>query len=203
MVLNLTVIVPRKLSQAKLHWSLSQHQFTGSWCSLLPRELKAARNNAKPTVLILARHENSEGKDSLNSQFASFTCILVFLTSLTCLALPLSPDGSCLRMVQLGIIHQLLDLLEKHVQSGDTSIQQAALSALQNLAIPGTQSAHNWLSAILCTNGSSLQLRPSHQHQSLVFWGATDLYPLPCRNIYLNNSSRLPHLHKEFKYPKV
>lgn len=39
-------------------------------------------------------------------------------------------------MVQLGVIHQLLDLLEKHVQSRDTSVQQAALSALQNLAIP-------------------------------------------------------------------
>ncbi|XP_050196815.1 rap1 GTPase-GDP dissociation stimulator 1-like [Myiozetetes cayanensis] len=45
-------------------------------------------------------------------------------------------DGNCLRMVQLGVIHQLLDLLEKHVQSGDTSVQHAALSALQNLAIP-------------------------------------------------------------------
>ncbi|NXR43846.1 GDS1 protein, partial [Hippolais icterina] len=45
-------------------------------------------------------------------------------------------DGNCLRMFQLGVIHQLLDLLEKQVQSGDTSVQQAALSALQSLAIP-------------------------------------------------------------------
>ncbi|XP_009075544.1 PREDICTED: rap1 GTPase-GDP dissociation stimulator 1-like, partial [Acanthisitta chloris] len=45
-------------------------------------------------------------------------------------------NGNCLRMVQLGVVHQLLDLLEKHVQSGDTSVQHAALSALQNLAIP-------------------------------------------------------------------
>ncbi|NWI94664.1 GDS1 protein, partial [Pitta sordida] len=45
-------------------------------------------------------------------------------------------NGNCLRMVQLGVIHQLLDLLEKHVQSEDTSVQHAALSALQNLAIP-------------------------------------------------------------------
>uniref|UniRef100_A0A803W238 Rap1 GTPase-GDP dissociation stimulator 1 n=1 Tax=Ficedula albicollis TaxID=59894 RepID=A0A803W238_FICAL len=36
----------------------------------------------------------------------------------------------------LGVIHQLLDLLEKHMQSRDTSVQQAALSALQNLAVP-------------------------------------------------------------------
>ncbi|NWR43293.1 GDS1 protein, partial [Regulus satrapa] len=45
-------------------------------------------------------------------------------------------DGNCLRLFQLGVIHQLLDLLEKHVQSGDSSVQQAALSALQNLAVP-------------------------------------------------------------------
>uniref|UniRef100_A0A803WE82 Rap1 GTPase-GDP dissociation stimulator 1 n=1 Tax=Ficedula albicollis TaxID=59894 RepID=A0A803WE82_FICAL len=45
-------------------------------------------------------------------------------------------NGNCLRMFQLGVIHQLLDLLEKHMQSRDTSVQQAALSALQNLAVP-------------------------------------------------------------------
>ncbi|NXI41186.1 GDS1 protein, partial [Galbula dea] len=55
---------------------------------------------------------------------------------LTCLVLPLSSDGNCVRMVQLGVIHQLLDLLEKHVESGDVSVQHAALSALRNLAIP-------------------------------------------------------------------
>ncbi|NWH31810.1 GDS1 protein, partial [Chloropsis hardwickii] len=92
-------------------------------------------NNVK-VVLILVRHENSQGKHSLNSEFASFVSITVFLTPLTCLVLPLSSDGNCLRMFQLGVIHQLLDLLEKHVQSGDTSVQQAALSALQNLAVP-------------------------------------------------------------------
>uniref|UniRef100_A0A8C9U3C9 Rap1 GTPase-GDP dissociation stimulator 1-like n=1 Tax=Serinus canaria TaxID=9135 RepID=A0A8C9U3C9_SERCA len=77
------------------------------------------------------RHCNLQGKDSLNSEFAS----LCFL--------PLSPawfwlssDGNCLRLFQLGVIHQLLDLLEKHVRSGDTSVQQAALSALQSLAVP-------------------------------------------------------------------
>ncbi|KAM6091413.1 rap1 GTPase-GDP dissociation stimulator 1-like isoform 1-T1 [Theristicus caerulescens] len=45
-------------------------------------------------------------------------------------------DGNCVRMVQLGVIHQLLDLLETHVESGDISVQHAALSALRNLAIP-------------------------------------------------------------------
>ncbi|NXU87592.1 GDS1 protein, partial [Xiphorhynchus elegans] len=86
-------------------------------------KLKAAKHSAKVLVLILSRHENSQGKDSLNSQLApAWFC--------------LSSDGNCLRMVQLGVIHQLLDLLEKHVQSGDNSVQHAALSALQNLAIP-------------------------------------------------------------------
>ncbi|NXH40544.1 GDS1 protein, partial [Dicaeum eximium] len=95
-----------------------------------------AKTNAKATVLILARHEPSQGKDSLNSEFAPFIPIIVFLTSLTCLVLHLSSDGNCLRMFQLGVVHQLLDLLEKQVQSGDTSVQQAALSALQSLAVP-------------------------------------------------------------------
>ncbi|NXI51852.1 GDS1 protein, partial [Chloroceryle aenea] len=45
-------------------------------------------------------------------------------------------NGNCVRMVQLGVIHQLLDLLQKHVESGDVSVQHAALSALRNLAIP-------------------------------------------------------------------
>ncbi|NXL74992.1 GDS1 protein, partial [Leptocoma aspasia] len=94
------------------------------------------QSTPRTIVLILARHENSQGKDSLNSEFASFVPTIVFLTSLTCLVLPLSSDGNCLRMFQLGVVHQLLDLLEKHVQSGDTSVQQAALSALQSLAVP-------------------------------------------------------------------
>ncbi|NWS53905.1 GDS1 protein, partial [Chunga burmeisteri] len=45
-------------------------------------------------------------------------------------------NGNYVRMVQLGVIHQLLDLLDKHVESGDVSVQHAALSALRNLAIP-------------------------------------------------------------------
>ncbi|XP_074089122.1 rap1 GTPase-GDP dissociation stimulator 1-like isoform X3 [Macrotis lagotis] len=45
-------------------------------------------------------------------------------------------DSNCVKMVQLGIVHQLLDLLEKHVDNGDVTVQHAALSALRNLAIP-------------------------------------------------------------------
>uniref|UniRef100_A0A8C8RSL7 Uncharacterized protein n=1 Tax=Pelusios castaneus TaxID=367368 RepID=A0A8C8RSL7_9SAUR len=45
-------------------------------------------------------------------------------------------DSNCVRMVQLGVVLQLLDLLEQHVENGDVSVQHAALSALRNLAIP-------------------------------------------------------------------
>ncbi|CAH2321357.1 rap1 GTPase-GDP dissociation stimulator 1-like [Pelobates cultripes] len=45
-------------------------------------------------------------------------------------------DSNCVRMVQLGVVHQLLDLLELHVENGDVAVQHAALSALRNLAIP-------------------------------------------------------------------
>ncbi|XP_056386915.1 rap1 GTPase-GDP dissociation stimulator 1-A-like isoform X2 [Hyla sarda] len=45
-------------------------------------------------------------------------------------------DANCVRMVELGVVHQLLDLLEQHVENGDVAVQHAALSALRNLAIP-------------------------------------------------------------------
>ncbi|XP_053305831.1 rap1 GTPase-GDP dissociation stimulator 1-A-like isoform X2 [Spea bombifrons] len=45
-------------------------------------------------------------------------------------------DGNCVCMVKLGVVHQLLDLLEMHVENGDVGVQHAALSALRNLAIP-------------------------------------------------------------------
>ncbi|NWW10577.1 GDS1 protein, partial [Oreocharis arfaki] len=86
------------------------------------------------SLLLGGKKGNITGQ--VHKESTSRISLIVFLTSLTCLALPLSSDGNCLRMVQLGVIHQLLDLLEKHVQSGDTSVQQAALSALQSLAIP-------------------------------------------------------------------
>ncbi|KAM8924574.1 rap1 GTPase-GDP dissociation stimulator 1-like [Pelodytes ibericus] len=45
-------------------------------------------------------------------------------------------DSNCVRMVQLGVVHQLLDLLELHIENGDVAVQHAGLSALRNLAIP-------------------------------------------------------------------
>uniref|UniRef100_A0A8C0HR10 26S proteasome non-ATPase regulatory subunit 5 n=1 Tax=Buteo japonicus TaxID=224669 RepID=A0A8C0HR10_9AVES len=68
------------------------------------------------------------------SSQAEDTCIVKAASDL--IVSLLLGDGNCVRMVQLGVIHQLLDLLEKHVESGDVSVQHAALSALRNLAIP-------------------------------------------------------------------
>ncbi|XP_041116914.1 rap1 GTPase-GDP dissociation stimulator 1-like isoform X1 [Polyodon spathula] len=45
-------------------------------------------------------------------------------------------NGNCIHMVDSGVVSQILDLLERHVDEGDVSVQQAALSALRNLAIP-------------------------------------------------------------------
>ncbi|XP_015203333.1 rap1 GTPase-GDP dissociation stimulator 1 [Lepisosteus oculatus] len=47
-------------------------------------------------------------------------------------------DGNCVRMVELGVVPHILNLLEHHVDEGDVSVQHAALSALRNLAIPAT-----------------------------------------------------------------
>ncbi|NXW63832.1 GDS1 protein, partial [Eurystomus gularis] len=77
-------------------------------------KLKVVKNNAKAIVSVLSRQENSQDR-------------LLEFSNLY---------GNCERMVQLGVIHQLLDLLEKHVESEDVSVQHAALSALRNLAIP-------------------------------------------------------------------
>ncbi|NXK72782.1 GDS1 protein, partial [Amazona guildingii] len=68
------------------------------------------------------------------SSQAENTCIVKAASDL--IVSLLLGDGNCERMVQLGVIHQLLDLLEKHVESEDISVQHAALSALRNLAIP-------------------------------------------------------------------
>uniref|UniRef100_A0A8C9UXK2 Rap1 GTPase-GDP dissociation stimulator 1 n=1 Tax=Scleropages formosus TaxID=113540 RepID=A0A8C9UXK2_SCLFO len=45
-------------------------------------------------------------------------------------------DGNCIHMVETGIVQKLLDLLERHVNEGNVTVQHAALSALRNLAIP-------------------------------------------------------------------
>lgn len=40
-------------------------------------------------------------------------------------------------MVDNGIVEKLMDLLGRHVEEGNVTVQHAALSALRNLAIPG------------------------------------------------------------------
>uniref|UniRef100_A0A8C5MI51 Rap1 GTPase-GDP dissociation stimulator 1 n=1 Tax=Leptobrachium leishanense TaxID=445787 RepID=A0A8C5MI51_9ANUR len=45
-------------------------------------------------------------------------------------------DGNCIHMVDNGIVQSLVDLLDRHVEEGNVTVQHAALSALRNLAIP-------------------------------------------------------------------
>ncbi|XP_045426575.1 rap1 GTPase-GDP dissociation stimulator 1 isoform X4 [Pipistrellus kuhlii] len=45
-------------------------------------------------------------------------------------------DGNCIHMVDNGIVEKLTDLLDRHVEDGNVTVQHAALSALRNLAIP-------------------------------------------------------------------
>lgn len=67
--------------------------------------------------------------------------------SLLCLWLP--SDGNCIHMVDTGIVQKLLELLDRHVEEGNVTVQHAALSALRNLAIPG-EPPHSWNVLHLC-----------------------------------------------------
>lgn len=64
------------------------------------------------------------------------------------------PDGNCIHMVESGIVQKLLELLDRHVDEGNVTVQHAALSALRNLAIPGKtpKAFQAWLSilSMLC-----------------------------------------------------
>lgn len=48
-------------------------------------------------------------------------------------------------MVDNGIVQILMDLLDRHVEDGNVTVQHAALSALRNLAIPGKLTLHRQL----------------------------------------------------------
>lgn len=48
-------------------------------------------------------------------------------------------DSNCVKMLDLGVVPHILAMLEQHVDEGDVSVQHAGLSALRNLAIPGTR----------------------------------------------------------------
>lgn len=40
--------------------------------------------------------------------------------------------------MDLGVVPHILTMLEQHIDEGDVSVLHAGLSALRNLAIPGT-----------------------------------------------------------------
>uniref|UniRef100_A0A4W4EAE9 Uncharacterized protein n=1 Tax=Electrophorus electricus TaxID=8005 RepID=A0A4W4EAE9_ELEEL len=62
-------------------------------------------------------------------------------------------DSNCVKMMELGVVPHLLDLLELHVDEGDVSVQHAALSALRNLAIPVSNKVR------MLEDGVSLRIR--------------------------------------------
>lgn len=74
------------------------------------------------------KSDKSAVSNQLLSNFAALSIMRV------CLA-----DSNCVKMLELGVVPHILNLLERHVDQGDVSIQHAGLSALRNLAIPGTQ----------------------------------------------------------------
>ncbi|XP_059372862.1 rap1 GTPase-GDP dissociation stimulator 1-like [Carassius carassius] len=47
-------------------------------------------------------------------------------------------DSNCVKILELGVVPCILDLLEQDVAEGDVSVQHACLSALRNLAIPAS-----------------------------------------------------------------
>lgn len=61
-------------------------------------------------------------------------------------------------MVDNGIVQILMDLLDRHVEDGNVTVQHAALSALRNLAIPGKP---HFASLITQRWNSVLSLHPS------------------------------------------
>ena len=43
-------------------------------------------------------------------------------------------DGNCIHVVNNEIVEKLMDLLDRHVEDGNVTVQHAALNALRNLA---------------------------------------------------------------------
>lgn len=62
-------------------------------------------------------------------------------------------DGNCIHMVDNGIVEKLMDLLDRHVEDGNVTVQHAALSALRNLAIPGKVKQPRGVWTSLSVNG--------------------------------------------------
>lgn len=70
-------------------------------------------------------------------------------------------------MVDTGIVQKLLELLDRHVEEGNVTVQHAALSALRNLAIPG-EPPHQSNSNELVINRSCVILRSTEVQLVLV-----------------------------------
>ncbi|XP_023580957.1 rap1 GTPase-GDP dissociation stimulator 1 [Trichechus manatus latirostris] len=66
-------------------------------------------------------------------------------------------DGNCIHMVDSGIVEKLMDLLDRHVEDGNVTVQHAALSALRNLAIPGKAESRRQLSSSVDTVASLVE----------------------------------------------
>lgn len=64
--------------------------------------------------------------------------VCLFLSSWVLRTVVFLSDSNCVKMLDLGVVPHILTLLEQHVDEGDVSVQHAGLSALRNLAIPGT-----------------------------------------------------------------
>lgn len=75
----------------------------------------------------------------LQWQDASIQSLLFQTLTMSLLLLLYLSDSNCVKMMELGVVPYILDLLEQHVDEGDVSVQHAGLSALRNLAIPGTE----------------------------------------------------------------
>uniref|UniRef100_A0A8C3FNF5 Rap1 GTPase-GDP dissociation stimulator 1 n=1 Tax=Chrysemys picta bellii TaxID=8478 RepID=A0A8C3FNF5_CHRPI len=116
----------------------------------LVKQLRRAENHQRIETIIEVLQMLAENDESMQKMFAN-GCGIIYqkvgtwlasnhpqlqLTGALAVANFARNDGNCVRMVQLGVVLQLLDLLEQHVDNGDVSVQHAALSALRNLAIP-------------------------------------------------------------------
>uniref|UniRef100_A0AAY4DTV6 Rap1 GTPase-GDP dissociation stimulator 1 n=1 Tax=Denticeps clupeoides TaxID=299321 RepID=A0AAY4DTV6_9TELE len=67
-------------------------------------------------------------------------------------------DGNCIHMVDTGIVQKLLELLDRHVEEGNVTVQHAALSALRNLAIPAVLWIMQMQLCCLCLADAAVQL---------------------------------------------
>ncbi|XP_053165685.1 rap1 GTPase-GDP dissociation stimulator 1-like isoform X7 [Hemicordylus capensis] len=116
----------------------------------LVHQLRKANHHEKVEIILEVLQTLAENDESMQQLFADGHGVIyqsvgtwlaskhtqLQLTGALAIANFARNDSNCVRMVQLGVVHRLLDLLEQHVECGDVSVQHAALSALRNLAIP-------------------------------------------------------------------